>query len=101
MDPMYAPPPPYPPASPTGIDAPGAKPPTYLVWAILTTLFCCLPVGLVSVVFAVLVHTSWSAGRWDAARDHSRKAKMFAIGAAAAGLAIIGTGFAIGLAGVA
>ena len=25
----------------------GPKPPSYLVWAILTTLFCCLPFGIV------------------------------------------------------
>ena len=30
--------------------------PNNLVWAILTTLFCCLPAGIVSIVYAAQVN---------------------------------------------
>ena len=32
--------------------------PNHMVWAILTTLFCCLPLGVVSIVYACLLYTS-------------------------------------------
>ena len=36
--------------------------PNYLVQAILTTLFCCLPLGIVSIVFATQVNSKLSVG---------------------------------------
>jgi hypothetical protein len=31
--------------------------PNHLVWAILTTIFCCLPFGIVAIVYAAQVNT--------------------------------------------
>ncbi|MEB1528961.1 CD225/dispanin family protein [Xanthomonas sp. WHRI 7945] len=50
-----------------------------LVWAILSTLFCCLPLGIVSIVFASQVNTKLAAGDINGARDSSEKAKKWAI----------------------
>ena len=36
--------------------------PNHLVWAILSTLFCCLPLGIVSIVFAAQVNGKLAAG---------------------------------------
>ena len=36
--------------------------PNYLVQAILTTLFCCLPFGIVAIVYAAQVNTKIEAG---------------------------------------
>ena len=36
--------------------------PNHLVWAILTTLFCCLPLGVVSIVYASQVDGRRAAG---------------------------------------
>lgn len=50
-----------------------------LVWAILSTLFCCLPLGIVSIVFAAQVNTKLTAGDVSGARESADKAKKWAI----------------------
>lgn len=59
-----------------------APPSSNLVWGILTTLFCCLPFGIVSIVYASKVESLWSIGQREAAYDASNKAKKWAIWAA-------------------
>jgi hypothetical protein len=67
---------------------PGEAPPdNFLVWAILATVFCCLPVGVVSIVFASQVNTKWASGDRDGARQAAQKARSFAIWAVVAGAA--------------
>jgi len=56
--------------------------PNHLVWAILTTLFCCLPFGIVSIVYASQVDGKRAAGDINGAREASRKAGLWAIWAA-------------------
>ncbi|MEO5361699.1 MAG: CD225/dispanin family protein [Nitrospirota bacterium] len=51
--------------------------PDYLVWSILTTLFCCLPVGIVAIVFSAQVNTKVKVGDIAGARDSAKKAKMW------------------------
>ncbi|AZA12840.1 CD225/dispanin family protein [Corynebacterium choanae] len=58
---------------------PVPKPENYLVWAILTTLFCCLPLGIVSIVYSTRVDSAWNVGNYQEAMDNSQKAKQFAI----------------------
>ena len=50
----------------TGVGG-GAPPPNYLVWAILTTIFCCLPFGIVSIVFAAQVNGKYAGGDYAGA----------------------------------
>ena len=76
----------------------GAKPDNYLVWAILSTLFCCLPLGVASIVFAAQVDSKYNAGDYAGAQASSEKAKNFAIAAAAVGV-VIGVIYAIAVAG--
>lgn len=64
----------------------GTPPPNYLVWAILTTILCCLPLGIASIVFASQVNSKWAAGDAAGAMDSSQKAKKFAIWSAIAGV---------------
>lgn len=63
--------------------------PNHLVWAILTTLFCCMPLGIVSIVFAAQVNGKIAAGDIVGARDASDKAKKFAMWAAIAGVVVL------------
>lgn len=95
-----APPPPPPPPGggygppgggygpPPGGGAAGPPPPNYLVWAILTTLFCCLPLGIASIVFAAQVNSKWAAGDYAGAQESSRKAKQWATWSAIAGVIV-------------
>ena len=83
-------PPPPPPPPPPSYGAPGPQgtpPPNYLVWAILTTLLCCLPLGIPSIVFSAQVNSKWALGDVAGAQAASAKAKKFAMWAAIAGVA--------------
>ena len=65
---------------------PGQLPPdNYLVWAILTTLFCCLPTGIVSIVYSTKVSSLWAQGQYAEAKVASDNAKKWAIIGAVAG----------------
>ncbi len=51
--------------------------PNYLVQAILVTLCCCQPFGIVAIVFAAQVDSKANAGDLAGAQDMSDKARMF------------------------
>jgi hypothetical protein len=51
--------------------------PNYLIPAILATVLCCLPVGVVSIIFATQVNSKLESGDVAGAMEASRKAKMF------------------------
>ena len=79
--------------SPYGQPA-GSPPPNYLVWAILSTIFCCLPLGIASIVFAAQVNGKYAAGDVAGAQESSRKAKQFAIWSAVIGV-VVGALYAV------
>ncbi len=90
----YPPPPPPPGYGYGGQPAYGTPPPNYLVWAILSTIFCCLPLGIVSIVFAAQVNSKWATGDAAGAQESSNKAKQWAIWSAVAGV-IVGVLYAV------
>lgn len=57
----------------------GQPVPNYLVQSILVTLFCCLPFGIVSIVYAAQVNTKLAAGDYAGAVDASQKAKTWSM----------------------
>ena len=69
-------------------------PPNYLVFAILTTIFCCQILGIVSIVFAAQVNSRWNSGDIQGALDASKNAKLWAWIAFGSGF-LIAVGFAI------
>lgn len=78
---------PPPPPGPGAVQYPAPTPPRdYLVFAILSTLCCCLPLGIVSIVYAAQVKSKWQAGDYAGAANSSSKAKNFAIASVAAGV---------------
>lgn len=88
------PPPPVVPPPVTGVATPvttvppGVRPPkpaNYLVWSIIVTLLCCLPLGIVAIVFAAQVDGKYSAGDYEGAAASAGKAKLFSIIGAVAG----------------
>jgi hypothetical protein len=77
----YAPPSPSPYGQPSyGYGTPHNMPPrpaTHLVGAILTTLFCCLPGGIVSIVYASKVDSLYRVGDFNGALRASSSAKFW------------------------
>ena len=74
--------------------APGAKIPNYLVWSILTTIFCCvpfvfpwfgIPFGITAIVYSSKVLSSIERGDYVKAQRASLKAKRFCLIAAVIG----------------
>ncbi|MCP4709298.1 MAG: CD225/dispanin family protein [Planctomycetes bacterium] len=55
----------------------GERPPNYLAYAILSTIFCCMPFGIVSIVYAAQVNSYWETGQFERAAELSRKAKIW------------------------
>ncbi|MDE5888288.1 MAG: CD225/dispanin family protein [Muribaculaceae bacterium] len=68
---------------------PQVPPNNYLVFAILTTLFCFLPTGIVAIIYATKVNTLWHAQAYGEAYDASRKAKNWSVISAAVGALVI------------
>lgn len=72
-----------------GYSPPPQQPPSnHLVWAILTTLFCCLPGGIVSIVYAAQVNGKWQSGDYQGAMKSANNAKTWAIVSAIVGFIV-------------
>ena len=56
---------------------PFPKPKNWLVESILLTIFCCLPFGIVSIVYATKVDNLWCMKQYAEAERASRNAKTF------------------------
>lgn len=65
---------------------PGPSPDSNLVWGILVTVLCCLPLGIVSIVKATSVDKLWAQGDYAGAQKASEDAKKFAIWGAVIGV---------------
>ena len=88
--PSYTPPPPS--SSYSAGPAPaagGAQIPNYLWQSIVVTLCCCLPLGIVSIIFAAQVNSKLAQGDIAGAREASQKAKMFALIGFGVGIVVI------------
>ena len=63
-------------------------PPSNLVWAILSTILCCLPTGIYAIIRACRVESLWREGRYNEAQKASNDAKLWSIIGAGVGLAV-------------
>ncbi|MBC2840011.1 CD225/dispanin family protein [Robiginitalea sp. SC105] len=70
------------------------KPNNYLVLAIICTVCCCLPAGIVSIVYAARVNETYARGEYTLAEQYSSSARTWGI----VGLVIGGIGVIIYLA---
>lgn len=64
------------------------KPDNNLTWAILSTLCCCLPLGIVAIVKALEVNTLYYTGHYEQAVLKAESARNWAMWAAITGVAI-------------
>ena len=61
-------------------------PPTNLVWAIIATILCCIPLGIVAIYYANKVSRSYYEGNLAAAERYSEVGAWWCIGAIVAGI---------------
>lgn len=62
------------------------KPSSGLVYGILVTVLCCLPLGIVSIIYAAQVDSKWNMGDYHGAQRAARLAKNWALAGVIAGL---------------
>ena len=65
------------------------RPDNNLVWAILSTILCCLPLGIVAIIKASNVNSLYDRGDYAGAEEAAKSAKTWAMWGA--GIALIGT----------
>lgn len=53
------------------------KPDNFLPWAILSTIFCCLPFGIVAIVYSTQVDSYWYAGNYEGSRLAAKRARTW------------------------
>lgn len=61
-------------SSQPGTPTPTTQPKNWLVESILVTIFCCLPFGIVGIIYASKVNSEWAAGRFNEAETASKEA---------------------------
>jgi hypothetical protein len=71
--------------------------PNYLVPSILATIFCCVPLGIVAIVYSAQVNSKLEAGDFEGAVKASENAKKWCWIAFAAGIAVFVIYFLIAL----
>lgn len=74
--------------------------PDYLVWSILETLCCCVPLGIVAIVFSVKANSAKQQGDYQTAMECANKAKMYLWIGFGFGLLVIILNIVIQIAGV-
>lgn len=62
------------------------KPDNFQIWAILSTVLCCLPLGIVAILKSNKVDNLWAMGKYEEAQAASKDAKMWTLIAAGCGL---------------
>lgn len=73
--------------APVTVDSANEKrPPSYLAWAIVTTIIFFLPLGIVALIYSSKVNSLWLTGQREKARKSSEMAAWFSNIAFVAGL---------------
>ena len=67
-----------------------ANVPDYLIWNVLATIFCCMPIGIAGIIFSIQTNSAKTRGDFEAAARHSSTAKtLLIVGACVGGLQIL------------
>lgn len=61
-------------------------PPTFMVWAVIATVCCCLPLGVVAIFFAAQVSTRYYARDYEGAKKASERAEIWIIASIVCGV---------------
>jgi hypothetical protein len=99
--PQAAPPPPYPSDMQSSYNQPlysptfgnqNIRPPmpdNYMVWAVLATVLCCLPLGIAAIVQSSKVSSAYYAGDYEGAVRASNDARKWAIWSAVSSVIVV------------
>ena len=63
-------------------------PPSYLVWAILSTFCCCQVFGIIAIIYAAKVQPKFNSGDYEGAAKYSERAALWIILSFVCGLAL-------------
>ena len=63
-------------------------PPSYLVWAILSTFCCCQLFGIIAIIYAAKVQPKFNSGDYEGAAKYSERAALWIILSFVCGLAL-------------
>lgn len=87
------------PVTGTIMPPPGTTVPNHLVFAILATVFCCIPTGIPAIVYAARVNEKLARGDYAGAQEASNNAKIWCW--VSFGIGIVGTviGILLGIVG--
>ena len=80
---------------------PSQRPSSHLIPALITTLFCCIPAGIVAIVYSLQVESKISSGDLAGAQRASNNAKTWSFVAAGLGFVVMGIWILIAIIGVA
>lgn len=64
------------------------RPNSYLALAIISTILCCPATGIVSIIYATKVNSSYEDGKFDEANLNSKNAKIW--GLVSVGISVVG-----------
>ena len=65
------------------------RPNNNLALAIISTIACCMPLGIVSIIYSTKVNTEYDKGNYEGAEAASKSAKTWGIAAIATGVVAI------------
>ena len=74
-------------------ETPEPCPPTNLVWAIITTVLCCIPPGIVAIFYALKVSNKYREGDIEGAKRASETGAWWCIAAIILGIISMPLGF--------
>lgn len=64
--------------------------PDYLIWNVLSTLFCCMPIGVAGIIFSIQTNSAKARGDVEGAARHSSTAKtLLIVGLVCGGLQVL------------
>lgn len=72
-------------------------PPTFIVWGIFLLICCCVPGGIIAIIFSALTSSAYSRGNYDRARRMSEYAEWTVIISIVLGLVSIPFGWMLWL----
>lgn len=75
---------------------PDTKPQNW-IWLGIVALLCCLPIGIVSIVYASKVDPAWNRGDYQISKEYSNNAQMWGFLSIGAGFLVFIFFFIIGL----